>query len=56
MIDSHMVFGIKMDFQRKYHYFAGDHHTIPPASVNYAFIVSPKSVSISLLAVVLNNL
>ena len=45
-----------MYFQRKYHYFVGDHHTIPPASANYAFIVFPKSENISLLEVVLNNL
>jgi hypothetical protein len=55
-IRCHMVFDIKMDFQRKARIVAGGHMLDTPASMTYSSVVSRESVRIAFTVAALNDL
>jgi hypothetical protein len=55
-INCHMVFDVKMDFDRKARFVAGGHMTEPPASLTYSSVVSRESVRIAFTMAALNDL
>jgi Reverse transcriptase (RNA-dependent DNA polymerase) len=55
-IPCHMVFDVKIDFQRKARYVGGGHVTQPPATQTYASVVGRDSVRIAFVYASLNQL
>jgi hypothetical protein len=58
LITGHLIFDIKLgkNFKRKARYVADCHKTDPPATINYALVVSRDSVRLFFLLAALNDL
>jgi hypothetical protein len=55
-IKCHIIFDVRMDFERKARFVAGGHMTDPPTTLTYSSVVSRDSIRIAFLLAALNDL